>query len=180
MRRTKRRPFRPTPKTCRKSTDWFFMQIFEYDKLHCLVRPSFAYTSGVYGLMDPLSGEVRYVGSSVHIEKRLYTHHHTVAPKNARPCQVWMAQMVLAGWSIQACLLEEVPSAILGDQKRRNAHERVWIEHFNTLGQADLNVQMAPIGHPNATAHPEKLMRAHINYLQDLLRGQNIPFTRFD
>lgn len=68
----------------------------------------------------------------------------------------------------------------LANQKLRNARERVWIEHFNDLGQADLNVQMAPIGHPNATAHPDKLMRAHINYLQGLLSGHNIPFTRFD
>ena len=156
------------------------MQIFEHDKLHCVIRASFPYTSGVYGLLDPLSGEIRYVGSSVRIEKRLYTHHHNIAPKNARPCQVWMAQMVLAGWDIKACLLEEVASAILLDQKRRNAHERDWIEHFNNLGQADLNVQMAPVGHPNGTSHPYKVMRAHINYLQGLLSGHNIPFTRFD
>ena len=153
------------------------MKFFEPQKSNHKVKPNGAYTSGVYGLVDPLFGDIRYVGSSIKIERRVYAHHHNKSVSKRLLCQRWIDQMQLAGLVVRAQLLELVPEEQLSDRRFRNDIERKWVEHFHTIGQADLNVQLTPVGHPNGSDGPLARMRKHIYYLENLLTKSGVAFN---
>lgn len=159
-----------------KNANWIDMKILSLDFRQGRSLPDFDYTSGIYGLVDPLDARIRYVGSSIYIERRLYRHHHFGPRKTTRPCMLWMREMVGAGWTIDARLLEAVAPKDLDDLYLRNDLERGWVERLHELGEADLNQRLAPKGHPHAGHSPYRQIRSHVTYLERLLRENDIAF----
>ena len=176
MLRTQRRPSKLPRENLQEKYRLVFMKILSLDFTKGRLIQGFEYTSGIYGLLDPLDARIRYVGSSIHVEKRLYRHHHFGPRKSERPCMVWMREMVKAGWSIDACILETVEPKVLDDVYMRNDLERNWVERLHELGQADLNMRLAPKGHPNAGQSPYRQIRSHVTYLERLLSENNVAF----
>jgi hypothetical protein len=116
-------------------------------------------TSGVYGLVESHTGRIRYVGSSVCIEHRLYSHWHSTKARAVTPKEGWLAAMRLSALEIHAVVLEEME---VGDPQGAVRHEAEsrWIAHLVQSGQADLNVTLAPLGSPHTSDSYMKKLRA--------------------
>lgn len=121
--------------------------------------------SGVYGLVDPRDGRVRYVGSSQDIAHRLYSHRHSSRSNRRRPCEVWLVELKNAGVQPFAIVLEECEVGAVGDPAR-NLKISVWVDAYDLLGEADLNVRLTPIGHVNSLDSSGKLLNAEVRALR--------------
>lgn len=117
---------------------------FEHRWANQRLAPTLPRTSGVYGLCLPSDQRVRYVGSSICIERRMYEHLHTIAET---PVSKWMQYLKVMQLRPCALLLQEGEFGLHQSPERTSA-EKSWIEHFHLLGQADLNVHMTPSDHP--------------------------------
>lgn len=87
---------------------------------------------GIYGLVDPRDGRVRYVGQSEDVEKR-YRQHLDHNDPNVRK-RLWIKELSADGRAPGLSLLEAVP---VGDLI---AIERRWIDTYRDRGEADLNI----------------------------------------
>lgn len=85
---------------------------------------------GIYGLVDPRDGRVRYIGQSEDIEKR-YKQHCALRDFSRRRLALCME---LGGQLLSLRIIEEMPRGDLDEAERR------WIAHYRRLDQADTNV----------------------------------------
>lgn len=95
-------------------------------------------TRGIYGLIDPRSKLIRYVGQSEHIEMRFVQHvgrprhgHRIGSSLSARTR--WIFDVMNDGRVPELVILEEILS---GDM---TANEIKWIQSLELSDQADLN-----------------------------------------
>ena len=88
-------------------------------------------TTFIYGLCDPRTGALRYVGKSKNWKQRSY--EHVCASHLRRKCHKnhWIKSLLAEGYKPDAFLIEEVPSSQWEDA------EREWIAYFRSIG-ADL------------------------------------------
>ncbi len=94
--------------------------------------------AGVYALVDPEEpSEVRYVGSSQHMAKRLSDHVYSLTGKQDEERKAWVRALRRAGRMPVMVVLEEVDA--LKASFEMHYAERNWIERFRLVGQADLN-----------------------------------------
>ena len=90
--------------------------------------PSARATSGwVYILIDPRSHEIRYVGITISIKKRLEGHLRP-HPKDQSYRARWVRKLLRLGMKPRMRVLQELPKRSLGKA------ERYWIAHFKSLG----------------------------------------------
>ena len=94
-------------------------------------------TRGVYGLVDPSTKVIRYVGSSDHIEKRYGQHVDRKASNTLRAKNYWVGDLLSEGYLPVLVVLEEV-----GPERNLITVERGWIESVEFVGGADLNWSM--------------------------------------
>ena len=94
--------------------------------------------SGVYGLLDPADPDnVRYVGSSRHMAKRLSDHAYSLTGKQDAERRAWVRGLREAGRTPVLVVLEELDAQKASFEM--HYAERNWIERFRLIGQADLN-----------------------------------------
>lgn len=114
---------------------------------------------GIYGLVDPREPyAVRYVGSSGHMEHRLYAHWHGYG---RTPKHRWVAGLRTEGVKVAMVVLE---LAEVGPRQSaaRMTLENAWVE---LLG-ADLNVTLTPVGHAHSKDSTGKKLHAEIRELR--------------
>ncbi len=100
-------------------------------------------TSGIYGLAEPAEWRIRYIGSSSHIEGRLWQHYFNRKEGGGQEKQLWLAKLRDRKEPIVAIVLEEMPllEGMEGNMCRAEA-ERRWIEACHLADEADLNIKL--------------------------------------
>lgn len=94
--------------------------------------------SGVYALVDPRDRDnVRYIGSSRHMAKRLVDHISGLNGKQDAVRRAWVRDLRSAGHAPVMVVLEELDAQKASFEM--HYAERNWIERFRLLGGADLN-----------------------------------------
>jgi hypothetical protein len=116
----------------------------------------------IYGLLDPRTHELRYVGKSSNGLKRAHSHARagTLNNKNNRTrCRNWVKSLVNQGLKPRVEILEECPP------ERAGAFERFWIASVRATGAELLNHADGGEGAPGVEKTPEcreKLRRANL------------------
>lgn len=118
---------------------------------------------GVYGLCDPVTRKVRYVGHSLNISRRLY-EHCKVSPSSKSPKDVWIRELRQRGMQPYAMILQRFPD--YSSLASYVAAEKHWIE----LSGADLNIHMTPINHPRYKDTEHKRLSIRVEQLEKELR----------
>lgn len=104
----------------------------------------------VYGLIDPRTDSLRYVGQAVDVHRRL--KHHWKPSQLARGTHVarWLAALRRQGHRPQLVVIEEVDAGQLYER------ECFWIDYFRTAGCDLTNLQdRGPGGRPRGWHHTE-------------------------
>ena len=96
-----------------------------------------ACVSGIYGLLDPRTGYVRYVGRSKNIKNRYYTH---LRGAGHLPVACWVRSLKAVGLKPKLAIIEETQAP-----ETKEAH---WIREYREKGQADLNLHDGGAGIP--------------------------------
>lgn len=131
--------------------------------------------SGVYGLTDPREPDrIRYVGSSICIERRVYAHTYGVNRLEGNPRAQWTAGLRAEGVKPVAIVLEELDVGEARGPIRHDAEAR-WISLLWGTGQADLNTQLTPVGHTNSGDSRGKVTKAALASENSKLR-QRVAF----
>jgi hypothetical protein len=128
------------------------------------VRDGKTSLAGIYGLVDTRHPDtIRYVGSSENIAARLYSHWHSRPAGSAgrTPKSQWLDSLHADGAQIAAVVLEACDPGPR-QSKVRMAREGHHIQRLHEVGQADLNVQLVPVGHANSIDSYGKVLRAEL------------------
>ena len=89
----------------------------------------------IYGLTDPRTGDLRYVGKTVKtLARRLSAHKAAARAGVHRPCARWIRSLLLAGKEPAIFLIEVAPSSDWA------ARECFWIGHYRGAGCRLLNL----------------------------------------
>lgn len=84
-------------------------------------------TTFIYGLVDPRTGMLRYVGKADNPSKRWYDH--LCSPKSEHTHKAnWIKQLRADNCRPELIIIEEVPTA------KWQESEQSWIRHFRSLG----------------------------------------------
>lgn len=101
-------------------------------------------TAGVYGLIDPRTNEIRYIGESKDIETR-YANHLSGYRRSAPITSVgrflvrWLRELNSGGLRPELKVLFDLPDSTKKD--RLEMEERAIDMYRELLGQADLNLK---------------------------------------
>ena len=106
----------------------------------------------IYGLCDPRSGCLLYIGQSRWPERRLFEHLGD-AVRSARPKDKWVRELVMAGLAPTLVLLESVPD------EQANVAEQFYIALFRALGAKLVNAPTRR-GFALTTEHKSKVAAA--------------------
>jgi hypothetical protein len=95
-------------------------------------------TTIIYGIADPVTTELRYIGKTVtSLPRRLDAHLHNARRRLKQPCAHWIASLLAKGirpeiFEIEVCL----PGSDWEEA------EQFWIENFRALGCRLLNLSI--------------------------------------
>jgi len=109
-------------------------------------------TTFIYGLCDPRTGYLRYVGKANSPRVRLYRHHCVGPQKNHR--HDWLLNLKKNGLKPEMFIVEEVPV----DQWEEA--ERFWICYFRSIGCPLVNATGGGDGVSNVTDETRAKLRA--------------------
>jgi hypothetical protein len=84
----------------------------------------------IYALIDPRTSDVRYIGATTDVQRRLQEH---LRREEARHCSRWIRSLLASGLSPRVWVFE-----VVGDGWQ--AAERRWIQTFRDLGMATCNI----------------------------------------
>lgn len=88
----------------------------------------------IYGLFDPRTGHLRYIGKSVNCRERLARHIREARRGSTVHCKRWIAGILAAGACPEMDVLEVVDDAAANDA------ERFWIAAMRLAGAALTNL----------------------------------------
>ncbi|WP_210166672.1 hypothetical protein [Bradyrhizobium japonicum] len=110
----------------------------------------------IYGLADPETGHIRYVGKAVHgLPKRLYQHlWQARTAKRKRHVLAWISSVVDKGVKPEIFEIERVPAG--GDWEEAEAF---WIAYFRFIGADLCNLTSGGEGAPGWKCPPERIER---------------------
>src|SRR3990167_10915064 len=91
-------------------------------------------TTYIYGLIDPRTQELRYIGKTYDLSKRLRYHATQRFGKNHRAR--WILSLYKIGLCPEIFIIEEISTSLWEDS------ERFWINYFRSIG-ADLTNGMS-------------------------------------
>lgn len=84
-------------------------------------------TTFIYGLIDPRTNQLRYIGKANDIQKRLYAHYKDATCKNTYKSQ-WLKGLFKENKKPKVIIIEEVP------KKCWQKYEKYWIEYYKNKG----------------------------------------------
>lgn len=93
-----------------------------------------ARTITIYGLVDPRTAKIRYIGKTNNPKRRLFQHIKGRADQRITPVRSWVASLVCQGIEPGMITIEQCEEEIWEDR------ERHWIKHFKDSGFEILNV----------------------------------------
>lgn len=111
--------------------------------------------TAIYALVCPLSDTVRYVGKSIHPEKRYYQH---LWDKSKSHKTNWIKSLAESGLTPKLLILEEVMGSNWVEAEQR------WIQHYKALGIKLTNLTEGGEGAPGVEVGEEtreKLRQLH-------------------
>lgn len=140
----------------------------------------------IYDLSDPRSGEVRYIGKSVHPRERLTEHIRQAKRGSVVHCKRWIDGLLKAGVRPALGILEEATS-----HDAANEAERYWIGSLRLVGADLTNRTPGGDGQPkgfrfsaealakrSATTRGRKLSPAHADALRAAFNRPEIRARR--
>ena len=83
----------------------------------------------IYGLIDPRSGELRYIGKATDVPRRISTHYTEARKGNVLHSRRWLAGLLVQGLKADVEILEHVE-----DNEKANEAERFWIASMRLAG----------------------------------------------
>lgn len=115
----------------------------------------------IYGLFDPLTTELRYIGKTVRsLQRRVVTHRAAVRLRPHLPIYRWWRSLAVGGMEPEADVIEVVPA---GDDWVEC--EQFWISYFRCIGCNLLNLTgggEGTVGLVFSEAHRQNLRRSHM------------------
>lgn len=108
---------------------------------------------GIYGLVDPRTGRVMYVGQSVDCEYRFRKHLRNESADNPAKSR-WLRELDVLDLGPRLVVLEEC------GREELDLAERRWLRQLKADGQAELNITSGGV---SRTASPS--LNAHIDDL---------------
>lgn len=108
----------------------------------------------IYGLTDPVTGELRYVGKAENVKERYSSHLHDGSDS---PKALWIRRLKELGLKPGVYLLERCDGETWQEAERR------WIAHMETVGASLTNVRAGGEGPPTAK---EKRLEERVAYLE--------------
>lgn len=92
----------------------------------------------IYGLADPITGHLRYVGKTVtEPRRRLDAHMHDARRGVRRPCASWIRKLLKQGVQPEIFEIETCPAEIDWEEA-----EQFWISYFRFIGCSLLNLSI--------------------------------------
>ena len=123
----------------------------------------------IYGLVDPVSKQLRYVGATKYpIKRRVLSHLKRAAIHPDRPIYQWVLGLRSEGHDPEFIEIEQVEN----DWPER---ERFWIEYYRSVGADLLNVSRGGPGggHPTTEEEKANLRAVHTGRMfSDEMRGR--------
>ena len=101
-------------------------------------------TSGIYGLIDPRTNCIRYVGRSKNIYKRYYSGHMYSNPQTGHPVSLWIDKLRKLGLKPGITILQK--------HKKPEDIEKYWIDEYREKGNKLLNIHGGGL-HPSSTGN---------------------------
>jgi hypothetical protein len=115
----------------------------------------------IYALLDPDTNDVRYIGKTNDMSRRLYTHCRLDPKDNLKKVE-WVASLKSNGKKPKMIVIEECTSDNWIER------EKFWIAHYRSLSDSLLNISGG--GHGQETKFPHQIIarvtseaRAEIN-----------------
>lgn len=97
--------------------------------------------SHIYGLADPISQHVRYIGRTIQsLEKRLREHIGVSRRKSQCAKSLWIRSLLIRGLTPEIFEIETVPL------ERSQEAEGIWMQYFRYVGADLLNEQSHNVG----------------------------------
>lgn len=93
-----------------------------------------AKTATIYGLLDPRTAKIRYVGKTNDLKRRLYQHIRGRTDQKMTPVRAWIKSLVGQGLEPRMVVIETC------DAVEWEAKEMFWIKHFRDGGHEVLNL----------------------------------------
>lgn len=93
----------------------------------------------IYGLIDPRTDAIRYVGKTARLKERLYEHQNGV--KKMGHCGDWIQQLLEMNLKPEWTILEEV-----GPNENWGEREKFWIAYGRKLGWSLTNITAGGTG----------------------------------
>ena len=118
--------------------------------------------TSIYGLIDPISGQVRYVGKSIHPIQRLKEHLKAARLKHKNRCCNWIRSLLKKGREPVLIILQHyVPLKLWRDA------ERFWVQYYKDKGCKLTNLAPAGIGSDFEEISRKRMSESHKKTWQD-------------
>jgi predicted DNA-binding protein YlxM (UPF0122 family) len=127
-------------------------------------------TYNIYGLADPRTGHVRYVGITINLITARLSAHRKASKRTRTPCACWMRKLSTLSLQPQVFLLETTCDA---------SRETYWIRFFRAAGATLLNCDDGGRYHPNITEETRQRQSEAARERERRYREQGIIHRRW-
>lgn len=120
----------------------------------------------IYGLHDPRTGELRYIGATKDVAHRLLVHLRRCSMRANSPKNIWLRELISHNLKPTALVLEEANCA------NWRARERFWIARYRKAGARLTNRNNG--GEGGATMTGKRFSEAHRRAISRSLKGHPV------
>jgi hypothetical protein len=120
----------------------------------------------IYGLHDPRDGQLRYIGASKDLSKRLVLHFCPASLRPDSPKNQWLNELVKAGIRPTVSVIEEAT------KENWRTRERFWIQHHRERGASLTNTH--PGGEGGARTTGKKWTEDRRTHISQMFKGHRV------
>lgn len=115
----------------------------------------------IYGLIDPSTAKIRYIGKSVNPKRRLMQHIHGRKDQKITPCSAWIKSVLKKGQEPEMMIIEETTQELWQER------ERFYIDMFRKSGENITNIADGG-NQPSMTTEQRRLNAQVTNLKRDV------------